>query len=36
MYGSDDEDVCSDASSPVLASNCLAGAVEADAAMFYE
>jgi hypothetical protein len=36
MYGSDDEDVCSDASSPVMASNSLAGAVQADQAMFYE
>jgi hypothetical protein len=36
MYGSDDEDVRSDASSPVLASSSLAGAVEADEAMFYE
>lgn len=37
MYGSDDEDVRSDASSPVMASSSsLAGAAEADEAMFYE
>eukprot|EP00882_Tetradesmus_deserticola_P003652 GHRQ01003864.1.p1 GENE.GHRQ01003864.1~~GHRQ01003864.1.p1 ORF type:complete len:539 (+),score=208.74 GHRQ01003864.1:165-1781(+) len=34
MYGSDDEDVCSDASSPVLASSSLAGAAEAHKAMY--